>query len=156
MKMENYLTNLAQHLGLQEGEFEVKVEEIEDEVKVDLVVPDSEIGLFVGYKAEVINSMQRLLRVIFSKDFADKRISLNINNYREDRLVQLKEKLQGICEKLTAPEDEYVFPFISSFERYNVHSLISSEPEFVDFESFSEGEGSERRLVIRHKIQDGD
>lgn len=151
MKMENYLTNLVQHLGLQEGEYSVEINEAEAEVNINLTVPDAEIGLFVGYKAEVINSIQRILRVIFSKDYEDKRISLNINNYREDRLLQLREKIQGICEKLVEPDDEYVFPFITSFERYNIHSLVSGEPEFADFESFSEGEGIGRRLIIRRK-----
>lgn len=151
MKIETYLTNLAQHLGLQEGEYQVELNETDQEVNVNLTVPETEIGLFVGYKAEVINALQRLLRVMYSKDFAEKRISLNINNYREDRLTQLKEKLQGICAKLLEPEDEYVFPFISSFERYNIHSLITSEAEFSNFESYSEGEGEERRLIIRHK-----
>lgn len=151
MKMENYLINLVQHLGLQEDEFKVEVTEADGEVNVNLSVPDTETGLFVGYKAEVINAMQRMLRVIFSKDYEDKRISLNINNYREDRLTQLREKLQGISEKLVEPEDEYVFPPISSFERFNIHSIISTEAEFSDFESYSEGEGNERRLIIRRK-----
>lgn len=149
--MENYLTNLVQHLGLQEDEFKVEVVEVDGEIRVNLSVPDTETGLFVGYKAEVINSIQRLLRVIFSKDFEDKRISLNINNYREDRLTQLREKLQGICEKLVEADDEYVFPYISSFERFNIHSLISTDEEFSTFESYSEGEGSSRRLIIRKK-----
>ncbi len=153
MKMENYLTNLVQHLGLQEGEFSVEIIEAEAEVNVNLTVPDTEIGLFVGYKAEVINAIQRLLRVIFSKDYEEKRISLNINNYREDRLTQLREKVQDICEKLVEPEDEYVFPFITSFERYNIHSIVSTEEEFSLFESFSEGEGSGRRLIIRRKSE---
>lgn len=151
--MENYLTNLVQHLGLQEGEFSVEIIEAEAEVNVNLTVPDTEIGLFVGYKAEVINAIQRLLRVIFSKDYEEKRISLNINNYREDRLTQLREKVQDICEKLVEPEDEYVFPFITSFERYNIHSIVSTEEEFSLFESFSEGEGSGRRLIIRRKSE---
>lgn len=153
MKMENYLTNLVQHLGLQEGEFTVEVIEAEAEINVNLTVPDTETGLFVGYKAEVINAIQRILRVVFSKDYEEKRISLNINNYREDRLTQLREKIQDICEKLVEPEDEYVFPFITSFERYNIHSIVSTEEEFSNFESFSEGEGSGRRLIVRRKSE---
>ena len=151
MKIENYLTNLVQHLGLEEDSFTIKIEETEEEININLSVPDEDTGLFIGYKAEVINSIQRILRLIFSKEKTDKRISLNINNYREDRLVQIKEKLSEICLKLENDEDEYVFPFISSFERFNIHSLISSDESFLEFESFSEGEGVERRLVIRKK-----
>lgn len=153
MKIKNYLTNLAQHLGLEEDSFTINVEETDDEIKISLSVPEEDTGLFIGYKAEVINSIQRILRLIFSKEKEDKRISLNINNYREDRLEQIKEKLIGICERLESDSDEYVFPFISSFERYNIHSLISSEKEFSNFESLSEGEGSERRLILRKKAK---
>lgn len=151
MKIKNYLTNLVQHLGLSEDQFEINIEETESEINVHLSVPEEETGLFIGYKAEVINSIQRILRLIFSREKEDKRISLNINNYREDRLAQIKEKLQGICERLDSEEDEYVFPYISSFERYNIHSLISEDEEFTMFESFSEGEGQARRLIIRKK-----
>jgi len=151
MKINNYLTNLVQHLGLQEEDFTIKIEEIDEEIKIDLTVPEEDTGLFIGYKAEIINSIQRILRLIFAKEKEDKRISLNINNYREDRIEQIKEKLTGICEKLEQEDDEYVFPFISSFERYNIHSLISSEEVFTEFESYSEGEGVSRRLIIRKK-----
>lgn len=151
MKINNYLTNLVQHLGLSEDQFEINIEETDDEIKVNLSVPEEETGLFIGYKAEVINSIQRILRLIFAKAKEDKRVSLNINNYREDRLIQIKEKLQGICERLASEDDEYVFPYISSFERYNIHSLISEDAEFAMFESFSEGEGQGRRLIIRRK-----
>ncbi|MDH5533623.1 MAG: KH domain-containing protein [Candidatus Pacebacteria bacterium] len=151
MKINNYLTNLVQHLGLQEEDFSIKIDELEDEIKIDLTVPEEDTGLFIGYKAEVINSIQRVLRLIFAKEKTDKRISLNINNYREDRIEQIKEKLTDICERLEQEDGEYVFPFISSFERYNIHSLISSEESFTAFESYSEGEGASRRLIIRKK-----
>lgn len=151
MKINNYLTNLVQHLGLQEEDFSIKIEELDDEIKIDLTVPAEDTGLFIGYKAEVIDSIQRVLRLIFAKEKEDKRISLNINNYREDRLEQIKEKLTEICERLEEADDEYVFPFISSFERYNIHSLISSEEKLSKFESYSEGEGVDRRLIIRKK-----
>jgi spoIIIJ-associated protein len=151
MKINNYLTNLVQHLGLNEEDFTIKIEETDEELSVDLTVPEEDTGLFIGYKAEIINSIQRLLRLIFAKEKEDKRISLNINNYREDRIEQIKEKLTGICERLEEEDGEYVFPFISSFERYNIHSLISSEESFGGFESYSEGEGAERRLIIRKK-----
>lgn len=153
MKINNYLTNLVQHLGLQEDQFKIEIEETEEEIKINLSVPEEETGLFIGYKAEVINSIQRVLRLIFAKEKTDKRISLNINNYREDRLAQIKEKLQDICSRIETNEDEYVFPFISSFERYNIHSLISEDEEFTLFESFSEGEGAERHLIIRKKSE---
>lgn len=151
MKIKNYLTNLVQHLGLSEEDFSVEIEENDTEINVKLTVPEEDTGLFVGYKAEVINALQRLMRVIFAKESGEKRISLNINNYREDRLDQVREKISQICEKLTAVDEEYVFPYVSSFERFNIHSLISSSEEFADFESFSEGEGISRRLIIRRK-----
>jgi spoIIIJ-associated protein len=151
MKIDTYLTNLAQHLGLEEDTFEIKVEDLDDGVNVNLQIPEEEIGLFVGYKAEVINSIQRMLRIVFSKDYDDKRISLNINDYRENRLSQLKEKVEEICKKLGEDGGEYVFPPLSSFERFNIHSLISEEGVFDDFESFSEGEGLDRRLIIKKK-----
>jgi predicted RNA-binding protein Jag len=153
MKINTYLNKLVQHLGLSEEEFEIKVEETDEEILINLTVPETDTGLFVGYKAEVINSIQQVLRLIFAKEKEDKRISLNINNYREDRLEQIKEKLQNICERLETAEDEYVFPFISSFERFNIHSLISSEAEFSGYESYSEGEGSDRRLIIKKKAE---
>jgi len=151
MTIEEYLTKLVSYMGLDPEEIKVSQTDNEQSIMVDLQIPEDHTGLFIGYRAEVINSLQRFLRIIFQKELGDKVIRLNINNYQQEKVEKNKERLRRIVDQLQTAEDEYVFPFMSSYERFQIHSLLSSEAEFAGFESFSEGEDEARRLVVRKK-----
>jgi hypothetical protein len=82
---------------------------------------------------------------------ADKRIVLNINDYREERKRQLEEKAVEIANYVLESNRSYRFPFLSSYERFIVHAKISENSDYADLESFSIGEGRQRRLVVQIK-----
>jgi spoIIIJ-associated protein len=148
----DYLEKLLLYMGLNEEEFEVSVEEDDEQVMVQINVPEEQTGLFIGARAEVINSIQRILRIIFEES-AEKKIVLNINQYRQEQQEQRKDKIREAIDQLEDADQEYVFPYVSSFERFQIHSLVSEDEEFTAFESFSEGEGRDRRLIIRRKAE---
>lgn len=146
----DYLQKTLIYMGLNEDEFEITLEEGEEQILVQLTVPQEQTGLFIGARAEVINALQRILRIIFEES-AGKKIVLNINQYRQEQQEQRKDKIREAIAQLEDDDQEFVFPYLSSFERFQIHSLISEDEEFALFESFSEGEGRDRRLIIRKK-----
>jgi predicted RNA-binding protein Jag len=148
MTIQTYLTQVCQHCGLREEDVTVSVEQDETKVVVQLDVPKEDVGLFIGHRAETLASLQRMIRIIFREEFAEKVVRLNINDYRKERVESLEDKTREIANEVVRSGREYVFPYLSSYERFVVHSLISSD-EFPTLESVSEGEGKERRLVIR-------
>lgn len=151
MTVDSYLNQLCQHLGLSEADFSITVTDEAELVTIQLDIPDDDVGLFIGHRGETLASLQRLTRIVFREEFADKIVRLNVNDYRQERNEQLEERLINIVARIRESGDDYRFPFLSSYERFVIHSLITNNEAYQDLESLSEGEGEDRRLIIKLK-----
>lgn len=153
MQIEEYLTNLCQHLGLTDDQFSIEIDETDDQIEVKIVLPEEESGLFIGYHGETLQSIQRMVRISFYEELAEKRFHLDVNDYREQRQEQLKEKIINIAQSVIDTGESYTFSYLSAHDRFLAHTLISQKPEFTDLVSESTGEGRNRHLTIRVKDQ---
>lgn len=152
MDIQTYLSNICQHCGLEESEVTLTIDDSNGEdILIQLDVPEDNIGLFIGNRGETLAALQRLTRIVFHDQFPDKRIALNINDYREERKRQLEEKAEEVGHSVLESGRPYRFPFLSSYERFIVHSIISGNEAFSELESVSLGEGKQRRLVVQFK-----
>jgi len=155
MTIDSFLTNLCEHCGLAKEEITVAVEHLEKEILVTLSVPEDDSGIFIGHHGDGIDSLQRVLRIIFQdkdNDEMDKKITLNINNYREKREDRLKDLTYSLANKVLQTGRPYSFnSFLPAHERYIVHSTLSKEEGFEEVESVSTGEGKNRMLTIQMK-----
>jgi len=149
MDMNTYLSHISQHCGLEESDISVSIEEDDETISVQLNVPADDVGLFIGNKGETLASFQRMLRIVFGEEHKNKRIVLNINDYRQERQRQLEERALEAAQQVLDSGDSYRFPYLSSYERFVVHSAISKNDDFKTLKSASEGVGRDRRLVIR-------
>lgn len=130
--------------------------EVEDRVEVQLNIPEEESGRFIGYHGDALQAIQRVLRLAFEKEYPEKKIILNVNDYRERRLQQLEEKVTRIAQQVLEDGQPYTFNnFIPSHERYAIHTVLASLPDSDKLESFSAGEGMSRRLTIALKQDAG-
>lgn len=153
MNIQSFLTQLCEHCGLTPEEVRVEVEENEEEILVNLSLPEEESGLFIGYHGETLDSIQRIIRLAFQTETGDRRVRLNINQYREQRQEKLNEMAENIARKVLQTGEAYTIGyFLPSHERFLVHSMISEHPEFADkIESVSSGQGVQRRITIQLK-----
>lgn len=151
MTVHDYLTRLTQHCGLLEDEVTVTVDEQDEAVRITLDVPEEDVGVFIGHRGETLASIQRLVRLVFQEEYADKKLSIDVNNYRQERQTYLEEWATRVVDEVIADQRPYRFPYLSSYERFIVHSAISNSPQADQIISESEGEGRERRLVVRVK-----
>lgn len=152
MTIQSYLENICLHVGLEQGSFTITVDESDEDIKVQIDVPQEDVGAFIGHRGETLTSIQRLVRVVFqSRESQDdsKRITININDYREEREEALKEKAAFAVQRVLDQGRPYVFSNLSSYERFIVHSAVSEASDEVVSES--EGQGSGRRLVVKKK-----
>lgn len=150
MDIQTYLTRICQHCGLAEEDIIIAIDDSQDEqIAIQLDVPQDDVGLFIGNRGETLASIQRMMRIVFYDDFDGKHIVLNINDYREERQRQLEEKAVNAAEKVLDGGKPFKFNFLSSYERYIVHSVIGNNEQFSSLETTSEGQGRGRRLVIR-------
>lgn len=151
MDITTYLSHITQHCGLDEESVKISIEETDENVSIQLDVPADDVGLFIGNRGETLAALQRMLRIVFNDQYGEKHIVLNINDYRQERQKQLEERATEAAHYVLDSGRSYTFPFLSSYERFLVHSVLSAQEEFSSLETISEGEGRDRRLVVRLK-----
>lgn len=153
MKIQSFLTQLCEHCGIAEEKISVEIEDLAEESIITLTVPEEDSGIFIGHHGEGIDSLQRIIRIIFQEkdtEIANKKITLNINNYREKREDRLKDLTYTIANKVLDSGQPYTFTsYLPAHERYVIHSTLSEEKEFSSLESVSEGTARDRKLTIR-------
>lgn len=151
MTIHDYLVRLTQHCGLTEDQVVLEVEETEEIVTVSLQVPEEDVGVFIGHRGETLAALQRIVRLVFQTEYGDRKLAIDVNGYRQERQQYLQDWALRIVDEVVGGEGEYRFPYLSSYERFIVHSAISSSPQADQVESLSEGEDRQRRLVVRVK-----
>lgn len=151
MTIQTYLTNICQHSGIDPDHLNIELDETEEAVNVAITVPMEDSGLLIGFHGETLSALQRLTRVVFQDELTDKRLSININNYREQRADKLKQIATRAAQRVLETGQAYTFSYLPANERFVIHSTISEDPEFSSLESISEGEGTHRVLTIRPK-----
>lgn len=152
MTIQTFVTQLCEHCGLEADQVEISIVEENDTTIINLALPEEESGLFIGYRGETLLSLQRLIRLVFQEELGDKKYVLNINEYREQRNKKLQELTESVARKVLETGNPYTFnSYFPSYERFLIHSIISTNPEFAGLESVSEGEGKTRLLTIQLK-----
>ncbi len=156
MKIAEYLTNICQHLGLTDEQFKIEIDETESLILAKIVLSEEESGLFIGYHGETLQALQRLIRISFYDELADKRFRLNVNDYREQRQDQLKERIVGVAQRVLETGESYTFSYLSAHDRFLVHTILAEDEQFLALESKSKGEGRKRYLTIQVKSPDAE
>jgi spoIIIJ-associated protein len=131
--------------------FEVNVD-IEAHVEGDVIelsVPSTESNsILIGRNAETLRSMQYAVSTTLrNQDAALVRVNIDIADYKKQRAEKVAEKARGWMEKVRETGDSHVAN-LNAADRRVVHQVAT---EFEDIETFSEGEGRERRIIIAQK-----
>ena len=150
MTVQDFTTRLLAHMGIDNVQVEVEEGEM---TNVQIVVPEEESGLLIGYHGECLTAIQRVLYMTFSREDQEKKFLVNVNDYKERRTTQIQEMTRTAAEKVLHSGQSYMFSFLSPSERLIVHEFIAQTAEFEGLESYSSGDGQRRRLHLRPKNQ---
>lgn len=131
--------------------FEVNVEveaTVEGDV-IELAVPSSESNsLLIGRNAETLRSIQYAVSTTLrNQDAALVRVNIDIADYKKQRAEKVAEKARGWIEAVRKTGDTHIAN-LNAADRRVVHQVAT---EFEDIETFSEGEGRDRRIIIAQK-----
>lgn len=131
--------------------FEVNVEveaTVEGDV-IELAVPSSESNsLLIGRNAETLRSIQYAVSTTLrNQDAALVRVNIDIADYKKQRAEKVAEKARGWIEAVRKTGDTHIAS-LNAADRRVVHQVAT---EFEDIETFSEGEGRDRRIIIAQK-----
>lgn len=120
----------------------------DDEV-IDLHVETSELNsILIGRNAETLRSLQYVVSTALrNKNAALIRVNVDVADYKKQREEKLAEKAKGWIEEVRATGDSHVAN-LNAADRRVIHQVAS---EYEDIETFSEGEGRERHIIIAQK-----
>lgn len=139
------LQNILNGLGLM-AIAEVASEENDT---ISLEVKGEDLGKAIGKEGSMLKAMQLLVSNIVSRSFSERvRVRVDAGGYidkQEQALVQLaKEAAQDVAES----GQEKVLPPMSASDRRLIHMALG---EMDKIQTYSKGEGKDRRLVIAPK-----
>ena len=116
-------------------------------LKIDINGDDSKT--LIGYRGEVLNSLQVILNSIANKDAKSKvRIVLNISNYREKREKSLEELADKISKTVYKTGKSITLEPMMAYERKIIHNRLQSSDKV---KTYSVGEEPYRKVVITKK-----
>ena len=116
-------------------------------LKIDIDGEDSKT--IIGYRGEVLNSLQVILNSIANKDSKEKiRIILNISNYRQKREKSLEELADKISKTVLKTGKPITLEPMMAYERKIIHNRLQSSN---NVKTYSVGEEPYRKVVITKK-----
>lgn len=126
---------------------EVKVELADDTYQVKVETEES--GLLIGYHGETLSSFQLILGLIVYKKLGQwARVVVEVGDYRAKREAQLREMAESYATQVVASGQPMTLPYLPPIERRIIHMALQDRTDVV---TQSEGEGNQRRVVIKPK-----
>ena len=131
--------------------FEVKIEADvavnEDVLEISVPSTDSN-SILIGRNAETLRSIQYLLSTTLrNQNSSIERVNLDIADYKKQRAEKLAAQAEEWIEEVRRTGDSYVAS-LNAADRRIVHQVATN---YDDIQTFSEGEGRDRKLIIAQK-----
>lgn len=112
-------------------------------------IETQEPAVLIGYHGRSLESIQILLGQMVYETLGEwVRLVVTVGDYRERREEQLKDLAFSAAQKVISTGDPESFSDLTPAERRTIHLVLADHPDVV---SESEGEGRDRKLVIKLK-----
>ncbi|MCB9801854.1 MAG: hypothetical protein H6774_02075 [Pseudomonadales bacterium] len=149
MTIQLFTTQLLEHCGVDPESIDVVVDDGDEKVHVDITVPEEDSGLCIGVRGEGLLSIQRMIRLSFMEEIGDKKCVVDINNYRAQKTERLYDLVGRVVDDVRQTGvAQTINTSLTSYERYEIHSLLAENDVYADVTSYSSGEGPSRKLTI--------
>ncbi|HEY3397402.1 MAG TPA: RNA-binding cell elongation regulator Jag/EloR [Armatimonadota bacterium] len=113
-------------------------------IRIHIASPESE-ALLIGRHGETLDALQFLVGIGANQgEHGGYRVTLDVGDYRERQEEKLRQMAIEMADEAVANGEEAVLS-LSAYERRIVHMTLKDRP---DVETYSEGEGEQRQLVI--------
>ncbi len=112
-------------------------------------VDGKDIGYLIGFRGEVLNSLQSILSNVINKQAKEKvRVILNISGYREKRKKELEILAEKIAHTVAKTRKPITLEPMTAYERKIIHSKLQDNPKV---KTYSVGEEPYRKIVVSLK-----
>lgn len=125
----------------------VAVEFVDEVYQVKIETEES--GLLIGFHGETLGSFQLILGLLVYKKLGSwVRVVVEVGDYRARREEQLRAMAESYAAQVLATGQPISLPYLPPIERRIIHLALQDR---TDVETVSEGEGNQRRVVIKPK-----
>lgn len=120
-----------------------------DEDVIELVVPSSDSNsILIGRGAETLRALQYMVSTALrNNDASLVRVNIDIADYKKQRAEKIATQAREWIEAVRQTGDSHVAN-LNAADRRVVHQVAT---EYEDIQTFSEGEGRDRRIIIAQK-----
>ena len=114
-----------------------------DEDVIELSVPSSELNsLLIGQNANNLRSLQHIIATALTI-----KVNVDVADYKRQRADRIAKKAEGWITKVRETGDDFKVN-LNAADRRIVHKTAQ---DYSDIETYSEGEGRDRYLIISKK-----
>ncbi|MCL5411255.1 MAG: KH domain-containing protein [Patescibacteria group bacterium] len=142
---ENVARDFLSRLG-----FEANVSVTEEDNSLLIKIDGDDLGILIGYHGETLQAIQLILSLAINQNLSGDwhRVLVDIGSWRGSREEALRQMAFRAVERARFSKEPVALPPMIPSERRVVHLALQEHPEVT---SESEGEGANRRVVIRIK-----
>ena len=147
--LENAKSNISEFLdnflnNISDNKLNYSVEIVNQLIEVNITGENS--GFLIGYRGDVLNSLQTILSSIANKNVHGKiKVILDIENYRNKRKDTLENLAMKVAKTVARTGKNITLEPMSAYERKIIHSKLQTNKEV---ETHSIGEEPYRKIVI--------
>ncbi len=144
----DYIKEIVQNIGNAfVSNITTKITDLEDVLNVSIY---SDVNpILIGKDGKNLSAIQTIIKqAVFRKFNRSIKVSVDIANYKNKKIKNLKYEVSKIAEEVLNSKIEAHLDPMNSYERRIVHTLVS---EYKNLETISEGEEPNRYVVIKYK-----
>jgi len=129
------------------ADFEIEKQDETGQEIYWLKIKTEEAGLLIGSHGQTLQSLKHFLTLMLYQKFGEWiNVLVDVNDYWQKRKKELEEMARRAAERAVIDGQPVLLSYLTSTERRIIHLALASHPQAV---SESEGEGRERRVVIK-------
>jgi spoIIIJ-associated protein len=144
-----FLEGMLERMGIQ-ASVEPNLED--GTMYIDVIGPDPEdedMGLLIGRHGLTLEAVQELTRVVVAQRTGQRaRVVVDVEDYRKRQIDRLTARVREAAARVRRTGRSETLEPMNPFLRRIVHTAVA---EVEGVETASEGEGAERRVVIRRR-----
>ena len=147
--LEKALVNLNNFLDKWIKTFDDETLSYESKINneyIEVEFKGEKINYLIGYRGEVLNSLQVVLSSIAGKNIQEKiRVTVDISGYKEKREKILISLAQKEANRVLKTRKSIALEPMTAYERKIIHTALQNHPKVT---TKSVGEGNNRKIII--------
>jgi spoIIIJ-associated protein len=140
-RLEELLAQFAESIP-----FDITCRVTEEAERIRVEVDGEDRDLFLERRGEGLQALQVILGRVGGSETGDKPIFVDSDGFRQGRDEEIVEIAMLAAEKVKKMKEPHRLSLMDPYERRIVHLALKDHP---DVETESEGEGFQKRVVIR-------